>query len=168
MEFRLPEPSDEEMLASYVQEHLQCGETFIHASLGLADMDYATWCAMVARNATEGFERWGRTLTELCLAEGRLVGLVGIRYELPPDLSARYGDIGYGVRPSERRRGHGTEILRHALAVARVRGLTQVTLGCYRDNLASAATIRKCGGTFLCENDDMEPGRPCRYFTIRL
>lgn len=168
MEYRLPERDDEEMLDACVAEHRECGETFIHAGQGIERTDYATWLAQIRRDATDGHGRWGITLTQLCLDGDRLVGLVGIRPELPRDLSERYGDIGYGVRPCERRRGYGTDILRHALDVARGYGLAQVKLGCFKDNLASAATIRKCGGRLVCERDNYEPGRLSQYYVIRL
>lgn len=168
MEFRLPEPRDEEALVAYVREHQEHGETFIHASLGLADMAFDAWLDQIRRNASEGSGRWGRSLVELCLDRDHLVGLVRIGYELPRDLSEVYGDIGYGVRPTLRRRGYGTEILRHALDVCREHGLAQVRLGCFHDNLASAATIKRCGGVLVAENDNYDPGRLSQYYVIGL
>jgi predicted acetyltransferase len=46
---------------------------------------------------------------------GRLVGAVNIRYYLTKQGFETWGHIGYGVRPSERRKGCATAILRMAL-----------------------------------------------------
>ena len=62
-------------------------------------------------------------------------------------LAAFGGHIGYGVRPSERRKGYATEILRMALAYAgREIGLKRVMIACYRDNEGSWRTILANGG----------------------
>jgi predicted acetyltransferase len=58
----------------------------------------------------------------------------------------RLGHIGYGVRPSARRRGIGTWALTEMLGEARARGLDRVLLVCASDNEASARTIIRCGG----------------------
>lgn len=75
-----------------------------------------------------------------------LSGLLSIRYELPEELSKIYGDIGYGVRPSKRNKGYATKMLAYALSVCREKGMHEVLAGCYKDNLASVATIKKNGG----------------------
>lgn len=80
--------------------------------------------------------------------DGRIVGRVSIRHELTPWLAEFGGHIGYAVRPGFRRRGHATEILRQALPIARVHGITSALVTCDEDNVASAATIEACGGRF--------------------
>ena len=87
---------------------------------------------------------------------------------MPESLSWKLGDIGYGVRPSERQKGYATEMLGYGLSVCREKGRTRVILGCYKDNLASAATIRKNGGVLAVENDNYEEGRISQYYQIDL
>lgn len=79
--------------------------------------------------------------------DGELVGRVSIRHRLNDWLAAYVGHIGYGVRPSHRRRGHATEILRQSLVLARdlVDG-DRVLMTCEDDNVGSAAVIERCGG----------------------
>ena len=117
MLYRFPCISDEKILREYVQEHHDHGETSISASLGLTSSDYSEWVEKIQRNALHGDEVWGKSLLFLCFNQDRLIGLLSIRYELPKELSEKYGDIGYGVRPSERNKGYATAMLRYALSV---------------------------------------------------
>ena len=102
---RLPCIDDEKMLREYVREHHDHGETSISASLGLSSTDYSGWVEKIQKNALTGDEAWGKSLLYLCLDQDHLVGLLSVRYELPGELSEKNGDIGYGVRPSERNKG---------------------------------------------------------------
>ncbi len=79
-------------------------------------------------------------------ADGQIVGRSSIRHELNDWLAQWGGHIGYGVRPGFRRRGYATEILRQSLAYAAGMGIERALLTCDDDNLASAATIERCGG----------------------
>jgi predicted acetyltransferase len=57
--------------------------------------------------------------------------------------------IGYKVRPSFRRKGIATALLRWGLDVLRERGITSARLCCRDTNLASAAVIERAGGARL-------------------
>jgi predicted acetyltransferase len=81
------------------------------------------------------------------LTSGRhLIGRSSIRHHLTPELEDEGGHVGYDIRPSERRKGYGTVILRLTLAEARKLGLNRVLLTCDADNVASAKIIEKNGG----------------------
>ncbi|MDO5435684.1 MAG: GNAT family N-acetyltransferase [Clostridia bacterium] len=168
MIFRLPEPCDETILHEYVLEHQHAGESGISASLGLSSSVYSEWLEKIRNNASAGNEDWGRSLLYLCFDGNRLVGLLSIRYELPKELSGSIGDIGYGVRPSERNKGYATAMLRHALSVCREKGMKAVILGCYKDNTASAATIRKNGGVLTDESCSYNENKVSQYYTVTL
>ncbi|MDZ5447843.1 GNAT family N-acetyltransferase [Micromonospora sp. 4G57] len=58
------------------------------------------------------------------------------------------GHIGFGIRPSARRRGLATWALGRMLEEARMLGLDRVLAVCAVDNGASARTIERCGGVF--------------------
>jgi predicted acetyltransferase len=77
---------------------------------------------------------------------GKLVGTSRLRPELNASLLEEGGNIGYDVRPSSRRLGYGTEILRLMLDVARQSGLSKLLLTCDDDNIGSAKIIEKNGG----------------------
>ena len=168
MIYRLPRSDDRDILQDYVQEHFDCGETSISASLGLSSSDYDVWVEKIRRNSVEGDADWGRSLLYLCFDHDRLIGLLNIRYELPKQLTELYGDIGYGVRPSERNNGYATVMLGYALSVCREKGMDSVILGCFKDNPASASVIKKNGGVLIEENENYRKGRISQYYLIEL
>ena len=47
-------------------------------------------------------------------------------------------------------------MLRYALSVCKQKGMDRVILGCYKDNLASAATIKKNGGQIIGDFKDLK------------
>lgn len=168
MIYRLPEINDKEILQEYVQEHYDNNETSISASLGLSTSEYSDWVETIQRNAMVGDEFLGKSLLYLCFDNSNLIGLLSIRYDLPESLTKKYGDIGYGVRPSERNKGYATIMLRYALSVCREKGMDKVILGCYKDNMASAATIKKNGGVLIEENDNYKEEKNSQYYLINL
>ena len=94
----------------------------------------------------------------------RLLGAVNIRHYLSDALLKEGGHIGDGIRPSERRRGYGTEIVRLALIECRKLGITRVLMTCDKDNVASAKTIIKNGGVLENEFVNSEGNIEQRYW----
>ena len=168
MIYKLPELQDKDILQQYVQEHFDNNESSISASLGLSSSDYAQWVEKIKTNALTGDDEWGKSLLYLCFDDGNFIGLLSIRYELPKALSEKYGDIGYGVRPSERKKGYATQMLRYALTVCKENGMEKAILGCYKSNIASVATIIKCGGILVAENDNDKNGMVSQYYELKL
>ncbi|MFC5004523.1 GNAT family N-acetyltransferase [Dactylosporangium cerinum] len=74
------------------------------------------------------------------------LGRVAIRHQLTPHLREAGGHIGYDIRPSARRRGHATAMLRAALPVARALGIESALLTCDVTNTASRRVIEANGG----------------------
>ncbi len=87
-----------------------------------------------------------------------LLGAVNIRHHLNDYLLQYGGHIGDGIRPSERRKGYATEMIRLALLECKKLGITKVLMVCDKSNIASAKTIIKNGGILENEftNDDGE------------
>lgn len=79
------------------------------------------------------------------------VGAVNIRHYLNDALLLSGGHIGDGVRPSERRKGFATEMIRLALEECKKLGITRVLMTCDKDNIGSAKSIRNNGG--VLENE---------------
>lgn len=74
------------------------------------------------------------------------LGRIAVRHTLTDRLRQLGGHIGYDVRPTARRRGHGTAMLRAALGQARDLGLEKVLITCDEDNLGSRGVIEANGG----------------------
>jgi predicted acetyltransferase len=90
---------------------------------------------------------WRVPDTELWWVEGdEFIGRIAIRHRLTPELHEVGGHIGYDVRPSARRRGHATEMLRQALGIARSLGIDRVLVTCDVDNVGSRTVIERNGG----------------------
>lgn len=60
--------------------------------------------------------------------DGKIIARGKLRLALTPNLENEGGHIGYDVRPSMRRLGHGTELLRLMLVEARTLGIDRVRI----------------------------------------
>lgn len=91
--------------------------------------------------------------TYFCLDEERdmIVGAVNIRHFLNESLLLNGGHIGDGVRPSERRKGIATEMIRLALEECKKLNITPVLMVCDKENIGSAKSIIHNGG--ILENE---------------
>jgi predicted acetyltransferase len=76
------------------------------------------------------------------------------------------GHVGFGIRPSARRRGLARWALRAVLLQARSLGLERVLVSCDDGNVASARTIEANGGTL--EDVRERDGGPKRRYWIEL
>jgi predicted acetyltransferase len=92
----------------------------------------------------------------VAVVAGKIVGRVSLRHELNEFLLREGGHIGYGVVPSERRKGYAKEILRQSLQLARGLGIKRVLLTCDDNNEGSSRTIEAHGGKL--ENKILSPG----------
>jgi predicted acetyltransferase len=81
------------------------------------------------------------------------LGRIAIRHRLTEHLLQAGGHIGYDVRPSARRRGHATAMLRAALPRAWQLGITQALITCDTTNVASRKIIEHSGGALEDERD---------------
>ena len=96
-----------------------------------------------------------------------LLGAVDIRHYLNDYLLQCAGHIGDGIRPSERRKGFATEMIRLALLECKQLGITKVLMVCDKINIASAKSIIKNGG--ILENEFVdEKGKVNQRFWIKL
>ncbi|WP_139997200.1 GNAT family N-acetyltransferase [Paenibacillus paridis] len=97
----------------------------------------------------------------------KVIGAVNIRHKLNAKLHDCGGHIGYGIRPSERRKGYAFILLALTLEITKNMGLNKVLLVCDNGNIASEKTIIKNGGQFESEFIE-ESGNVVRRFWIQL
>ena len=79
------------------------------------------------------------------------VGAVNIRHYLNDRLLKDGGHIGDGIRPSERKKGYATEMIKLALPICKELGIDKVLMVCNKDNIGSKKSIIKNGG--ILENE---------------
>ena len=99
-------------------------------------------------------------------SDQKLIGNINIRYPYL-DYVQIHGHIGYSVRPSERRKGYATKMLKLALEYCATAGLDKVLLTCDKSNIASSKTIKKCSG--VLESEEMQTdGKTVQRYWIEL
>ena len=159
MKIKLIRPTADmkQQIMDYRAEFVANGET-VHGSALLGEYEtFEEWYADVVKNSSEETvaDGWVPSTTLLGVDEdNNIIGMIDIRHRLNDYLLAYAGHIGYSVRKSERRKGYATQMLAQALDVAKQLGIEKVLVTCEKANIASAATIRKCGG--ILENEVYE------------
>jgi predicted acetyltransferase len=76
----------------------------------------------------------------------KVVGLVRVRHPLNERLLQYGGNIGYYIRPAERKKGYGKRALQLALGKLRNLGATRALVTVHPLNTASARIVRANGG----------------------
>jgi predicted acetyltransferase len=115
---------------------------------------FAAWVARVAE-PDQATCRW-------IVEDDRVLGGIALRHEFN-DYVRWAGHIGFGIRPSARRRGLATWALGRMLDEARTLGMDEVLVVCATGNVASAKTIERLGGVFE-EVRDTKFGPVRRYW----
>ena len=94
----------------------------------------------------------------------RLVGAASLRHCLTVEGMNIWGHCGYGIRPSERRKGYATEMIGLALEECRKLGIDKVLMTCDKDNIGSRKSILKNGGVLENEFVNEEGNIEQRYW----
>lgn len=140
-----------EKALDYRQEHFDNNEMIINGSELLDKTDsYEEWLHSVTDNASLETvnPNWVVTDTFFAIDENeKVIGIIDFRHTLN-DFLKDFGNSGYSVRPSERRKGYATEMLRQILIIAKQAGIEELQLSVERDNEPSVKTIVKNGGKY--------------------
>ncbi|GCF66276.1 GCN5 family acetyltransferase [Bacillus cereus] len=154
----------------FYNEWKDSGETMIP---WVISKDPSNFPAMVqelldAHNGVNLPESWVPDSTYWLVTDNnRIVGTVNIRHSLTEHLFNAGGHIGYGIRPSERRKGYATKLLELSLEKTKKLNITRALVVCDEVNTASEKTILHNGGV---RDDDFieEDGNVVRRFWIEL
>jgi predicted acetyltransferase len=133
----------------FYQEWKNGGETMVPLVISRDPADFASMVKELHDEAhgVDLPEGWLPASTYWLVTEQqRIVGAVNIRHGLTEALFQTGGHIGYGIRPSERRKGYATQILALSLEKAKELGIEKALVVCDATNVGSEKTILKNGG----------------------
>ncbi|WP_280253537.1 GNAT family N-acetyltransferase [Nocardia abscessus] len=125
---------------------------------------FAAWVARLVEESSREAGKAGQTRCTYrwIVEDDQVLGGIALRHEFD-DFVRWAGHIGYGIRPSARRRGLATWALGRMLDEARKLGMDRVLIICAADNIASAKTIQRHGGV-LESIRDTQLGPARRYW----
>ena len=99
----------------------------------------------------------------------KIVGIIDLRHRLNDWLKKNGGgNIGYAVRPSERRKGYASEMVKQCLEFYKKNNVEFVEISCDYDNIASKKTILKNNDIFDRELNESELGEKVQVYKINL
>ena len=98
--------------------------------------------------------------------DDKIIGCINIRWNLTKYMKKYSGNIGYGIRPTERNKGYNKINLYLGLLEAKKLNLNKVMLVCETNNLPSSKTIEALGGILERKEIDPNDGVLTSYYWI--
>lgn len=87
--------------------------------------------------------------------DNKIIGSINVRWNLTEEMKKFGGNIGYCIRPTERKKGYNKINLYLGLIEAQILGLQKVMLDCDVNNIASSKTMESLGG--ILERTEIDP-----------
>ena len=109
----------EEKILEYKQEYLDFEETNINGRCGLACYNDDEWLEIVLSIEKDKLRKnvHASTFFSVRKSDNRIIGTIQLRHSLTDELEKHGGQIGYGIRPTERKKGYGKQQLFLALEI---------------------------------------------------
>jgi len=104
----------------------------------------------------------------LAIDNNNIVGAIGIRWKYVPVLMTFGGLIGYSIRPTQRRKGYASEMLKLALDKLKNTNIENVLITCKDFNIASKKVIERNGGMFENTYSNVEDGYTYLRYWIKI
>lgn len=151
----IPTIERKEEAIDYFNEHIK-----YHSDMnGTGSMDmflkestYEQWLKELENKTNQEYMDtlgWAPSLTYFLVRENdnRIIGMINLRYNLTEEILAKGGShIGYGIRPTERRKGYSKINLYLGLLEEQKLGENRALLDCTTNNIGSNKTIIALGG----------------------
>lgn len=165
--FYLERPSLErkEAAKEYINEHFKYKSKINGVGSldnALSSMTYEEWLEDVLKTENKDYANSkglvpATTYFMIRESDNRIIGMVNFRHYLNDYLSKIGGHIGYGIRPTERKKGYAKIQLYMALQEAGKMNIDNIMVSCESSNIASEKTILALGGKIdRIEHDDIK------------
>ena len=154
--FELPTIERKQEALDYLNEHVDYSSA-LNGTGGLNDcldgLTYEEWLDDVIKKQDDEYAKSknkvpATTFFTIRESDNKIVGMVNLRHYLNDYLKNFGGHIGYGIRPTERRKGYAKIQLYMALIEAQKLGIDKVMVDCVNTNIGSEKTILALGGEF--------------------
>lgn len=168
IELVLPNISHKNKYEEMINEWINYSGRLHPAALNNNSADYETWLKWIEEDRRYETCPEGSPPQTLyfCMENDEIIGAVTIRDYLNAKTIIDGGYIGFGVRPSKRRMGKATEILRLAIQTVYDMGVFEILLTCAEDNIGSERMIQKNGAKYERTIKD-ENGISVKHFWLR-
>jgi len=161
LKLKKPTYKDEKAVMEFRKEFIDADSPFNGTSC-LEDYDnYSEWLKNV--RAYESYETipnknhvTASTYLAFRVRDNKLVGMCNLRHELNDFLLKTGGHVGDCVRPTERRKGYATEMIKLALEKFKELGKDKILITCKKNNIGSVKSIQANGGQLENEMLDNE------------
>ena len=149
----------------YIEEWELSGERIVPWAAGRENESFQDLLSRWATEESDEIYKKGLVPSTLyfLVDKRRILGAIHFRHELNDDLLQNGGHIGYGIRPSERRKGYAGKMLLMLLETIRSKGYKKVLITCDESNLASAKVIENANG-ILHDKIEFEGETTRRYW----
>jgi predicted acetyltransferase len=98
----------------------------------------------------------------------KILGAISIRPKKNAQSVGIDGHCGFGIRPSERRKGYATKMLHMVLPIMKERGINPLVITCDKENIGSAKVILNNGGVLMDEVMGEKSEKPVQIYHIGL
>lgn len=154
MELKLVRPTLEmkEKYFDFIKEWDDLDEDIIPSAVKLEGRNYEEWLKRTIDFESTPIDGLIPAHTYFLIdKDENIIGAINIRHYLNDYLEKFAGHIGYGIKPSERKKGYGSEILSMGVKLADELGIDDLLLVCRKDNIGYAKVIQQNGG--VLENE---------------
>lgn len=173
----VPTIDRKEEALDYLEEHVKYN-SLINGTGSMDDcldgITYEDWLLEIERRKDiEYLNKINRCLSKTFFVvrenDNRIVGMINVRYNISLDkLESWASHVGYGIRPSERRKGYAKVALYLALLEEKRLGEERVLLECTTDNIGSNKTILALGGELEKTEIDDYDNELTNYYWINV
>ena len=138
----------------------------------LKDWSYEKWLKELEKKKDQEYMDnvgWAPSLTYFLIRENdsKIIGMINLRYNIKDKYYKKgCSHIGYGIRPTERKKGYNKINLYLGLIEEQKLGEKKVFLECTADNIGSNKTIKALGGILEKKEIDNWDNKLTNYYWI--